>query len=246
MNGVVEAEVLDDGERLRVGGGLFQAAQARFEPVCTGLVYGVLLNDTRALSTLEGALTQPPYNAPPRAPVLYIKPWNTHAGHGAQVALPRGEAEVEVLGSVGAVIGAQATRVTEADALRCLRGFTIVADLSLPQRSYHRPPVREKCFDASCPMGPWIVARDLVPDPGTLEVRVSVSGEMRQQRSLRELLRPMPRLIADVSAFLTLYPGDVLLAGVPHEGPRARAGDAVAIEVPGVGRLAFRIAGGCA
>ena len=241
MSGIVEAEVLDDGERLRVGGSVFQAAHARYEPACTGLVYGVLLNDTDTLAALAGALTRPPYNAPPKAPVLYIKPWNTLAGHGACVALPRGEAEVEVLGTVGAVIGIQATRVTEADALHCVRGFTVVADLSLAQRSLHRPPVREKCFDASCPVGPWIVTRDLVPDPGALEVRVSVAGEVRQRRSLRDLVRSVPRLIAEVSAFLTLYPGDVLLAGVPHEGPRARPGDAVAVDVAGVGRLACRI-----
>lgn len=246
MAGTVEAEVLDGGARLRVGASVFPAAAARFEPACTGLVYGVILNDRATLDTLAGAFTQAPYNAPPKAPVLYVKPWNTHAGHDADVPLPRGAADLEVLGALGVVIGAQATRVAERNAMDCVRGYTAVADLGLPQQSFYRPPVREKCFDGSCPLGPWIVARDLVADPGALEVRVSIGGTLRQQRSLRDLARSVPRLIADVTAFLTLYPGDVLLAGVPDEGPRARAGEAVAVEIPGVARLECRIVEGTA
>jgi 5-oxopent-3-ene-1,2,5-tricarboxylate decarboxylase/2-hydroxyhepta-2,4-diene-1,7-dioate isomerase len=244
--GIVEAEVLDGGERLRAGGPTFAATRARFEPAGTGLVYGVILNDGATLAALASALDRAPYNAAPKAPVLYIKPWNTHAGHGASVTLPAGATEVEVLGTLAVVIGTQATRLAEGEALSCVRGYTVAADLGLPQASYYRPPIREKCFDGSCPLGPWVVARELVPEPSALEVRVSVGGTLRQQRSLRDLVRPLPRLIADVTAFLTLYPGDVLLVGVPHEGPRARAGDTVAVEIAGVGTLACRIVEGAA
>ena len=235
--GVLIAAGVGRDDLLSVGNRMIPRQGARFEPACDGLVYGVALNDATSLRALGDAVNQAPYKAPPRAPVLYIKPYNTHQGHEALVRLPKGADRVEVFGALGVVFGAQATRVGEAGATQTVRGYTVVADLSLPQASLFRPPIREKCFDGACPIGPWIVDRDEVGDPAALEVLVFVNGELRQRRALRDLIRPVPRLIADVSAFLTLYPGDVLLAGVPLEAPSAAPGDRIAVEIPGVGRL---------
>jgi 5-oxopent-3-ene-1,2,5-tricarboxylate decarboxylase/2-hydroxyhepta-2,4-diene-1,7-dioate isomerase len=137
---IVDAEVLGAGERLRVGGRSVSAAQARFEPACEGLVYGVVLNDEDSLRTLGAELYEAPSQAPPRAPVLYIKPYNTHAGHGAAVQLPPGADRLDVFGTLGIVFGAQATRVPAARALEAVRGYTVVADLTLPHKSLYRPP----------------------------------------------------------------------------------------------------------
>ena len=241
MAGIVETTVLGDGQRLLVGGRPVSPANVRFEPPCEGLVYGVILNDEESLRTLGAALNEPPYKSPPHAPVLYIKPYNTHVGHGAVVRLPGGADRVDVCGTLGIVFGAQATRVPEARALDPVRGFTVVADLSLPHKSLHRPPIREKCFDGSCPIGPWVVPREQIGDPDALEVLVYVNGALRQRRTLRGAVRRISRLIADVTDFLTLYPGDVLLAGVPVQAPSAGAGDAVAVEIPGIGRLELRV-----
>ena len=238
---IVEAEVSDDAQRLRIGEAVLDAATACLAPACDGLVYGVVLNSQAALEALGESLSQPPYCAAPRAPVLYVKPWNTHAGHRACVALPRGEPEVEVLGALGVVIGSQATRIQEAEALAHVRGYTIAADLSLPQRSLYRPPIREKCFDASCPIGPWTIDREHLADPAGLEVQVDVDGSPAQRFGLRNLVRPIPRLLADVTRFLTLYPGDVVLAGIQHWGPRARPGQGVSVRIDGIGSLAFAI-----
>jgi 5-oxopent-3-ene-1,2,5-tricarboxylate decarboxylase/2-hydroxyhepta-2,4-diene-1,7-dioate isomerase len=123
-----------------------------------------------------------------------------------------------------------------------VRGLTLAADLSLPQQTLYRPPIREKCFDLSCPLGPWVVDLDEIADPHALVLQVHVSGQLRQRRMLRDVLRPIPELIAEVTAFLTLYPGDVLLAGVPHEAPSARPGEHAAVEISEVGRLEFGIA----
>lgn len=238
---IVDAEVLGNGDRLLVGGRSVSATQARFEPSCDGLVYGVIVNDQDSLRTLGAALNAAPYKAPPSAPVLYIKPYNTHVGHATTVILPVGADRIEVLGALGIVFGAQATRVAEADALGPVRGYTVVTDLSLPHQSLHRPPIREKCFDGSCAIGPWVVERDEIRDPGGLDVLVYVNGSLQQQRSLRGLVRSVSRLIADVTEFLTLYPGDVLLAGVPVTAPAARPGDSIAVEIPGIGRLETRV-----
>jgi 5-oxopent-3-ene-1,2,5-tricarboxylate decarboxylase/2-hydroxyhepta-2,4-diene-1,7-dioate isomerase len=241
MAGIVEASVLEDGRRLLVGSRSVPATDARFAPASDGLVYGVILNDEDSLRSLGAALEQPPYQSPPRAPALYIKPYNTHVGHAATVSLPPAADRVEVCGTLGIVFGAQATRVPEARALEAVRGFTVVADLSLPHTSLHRPPIREKCFDGACPIGPWVVAREQIGDPDALEILVHVNAELRARRSLRGLVRSIPRLIADVTEFLTLYPGDVLLAGITVSNPSACAGDTVAVEIPGVGRLETKI-----
>lgn len=243
MAGVVETTVLDAGQRLLVGSRIVSTANVRFEPPCEGLVYGVILNDEDSLRNLGAALNAPPYKSPPHAPVLYIKPYNTHVGHGAVVRLPRGADRVDVCGALGIVFGAQATRVPEARALDPVRGFTVVADLSLPHKSLHRPPIREKCFDGSCPIGPWVVPREQIGDPDALEVLVYVNGALRQRRSLRGAVRRISRLIADVTEFLTLYPGDVLLAGISVAAPSAAAGDSICVEIPGVARLETGIEG---
>ena len=244
MAGVVEAAVLDDGGRLLIGSRSVSAASVRFEPPSEGLVYGVILNDQDSLRTMGPALNEAPYKSPPRAPVLYIKPYNTHVGHGATVYLPDGADRVQVCATLGIIFGTQATRVAEARALEAVRGFTVVADLSLPHESLHRPPIREKCFDGSCPIGPWLVPREQIVDPDALEVLVRVNGTAQQRHSLRGLVRSISRLIADVTEFLTLYAGDVLLAGVPVQAPIAGVGDAVAVEIPGIGKLDLRIAAG--
>jgi 5-oxopent-3-ene-1,2,5-tricarboxylate decarboxylase/2-hydroxyhepta-2,4-diene-1,7-dioate isomerase len=142
--GIVEASVLEDGRRLLVGSRSVPTAAARFAPASDGLVYGVILNDEESLRDLGTALERPPYQSPPRAPVLYIKPYNTHIGHAATVFLPPAAERVDVCGALGIVFGAQATRVPEARALGPVRGFTVVADLSLPHASLHRPPILEK------------------------------------------------------------------------------------------------------
>jgi 5-oxopent-3-ene-1,2,5-tricarboxylate decarboxylase/2-hydroxyhepta-2,4-diene-1,7-dioate isomerase len=150
---------------------------------------------------------------------------------------------VDVCGALGIVFDAPATRMPEARALDPVRGFTVVADLSLPHKSLYRPPIREKCFDGSCPIGPWVVPREQIGDPDALEVLVHINGTLQQLRSLRGLVRGISRLIADVTEFLTLHPGDVLLAGVPVAAPSAGAGDRICVEISGVGRLEARIEG---
>ncbi|HET9330139.1 MAG TPA: fumarylacetoacetate hydrolase family protein, partial [Steroidobacteraceae bacterium] len=98
----------------------------------SGVVYGTLLNHKSALAALGAAVHAPPYQAPPRAPVLYVKPRNTLTPTGASVVIPAGVTEVEVGACLGLVIGRSACRVSEAQALECLAGYLIVNDVSVP------------------------------------------------------------------------------------------------------------------
>jgi 5-oxopent-3-ene-1,2,5-tricarboxylate decarboxylase / 2-hydroxyhepta-2,4-diene-1,7-dioate isomerase len=205
-------------------------------------VYGTLLNHRAALAALGNSVHLAPYKAPPKAPVLYIKPRNTWAGAGAVVQVPTGETELEIGASLGLVFGRTACRVSEASALQYLEGYTIVADISVPHSALYRPSVRLKARDGFCPMLPGAVPRAQVADPDALALRVFVDGELVQRTSTADMARPVARLIADVSEFMTLNAGDVLLLGVAHGAPRARAGQSAAIEIDGLGRLEMRFA----
>ena len=205
-------------------------------PGSFGCVYGVVLNDRAALDAWGDQLDAAPYKAPPQAPVLYIKPRNTVVASGSVVRRPAGAEVVRIGGALGVVFGAPACRVPADQALDCVRGFAPVADLSLPIESLHRPPIRETCFDGACPIG-GEVPKARLADHGAVRIVVSLNGNEMQQVSLESLLRPLGRLIADVSDFMTLYPGDVLMVGAAHDAPLARAGDAFSVEISGVGRV---------
>jgi 5-oxopent-3-ene-1,2,5-tricarboxylate decarboxylase/2-hydroxyhepta-2,4-diene-1,7-dioate isomerase len=96
--------------------------------------------------------------------------------------------------------------------------------------------MKQKCRDGFCPIGPWVPAAQ-IPNPDALEIRAYVNGELRQRSHTRHLRRNVARLIADVSEFMSLAPGDLLLIGVAEQPARARPGDTMAIEIDAIGRL---------
>jgi 5-oxopent-3-ene-1,2,5-tricarboxylate decarboxylase/2-hydroxyhepta-2,4-diene-1,7-dioate isomerase len=203
----------------------------------SGVVYGTLMNDPAALAALGDAVNRAPYKALPKAPVLYIKPRNTLARSGASIVVPGQEGELEIGASLGLVIGRTACRVSEAQAIEYLAGYVIVADLSVPHDSFYRPSIRFKARDGSCLIGPQMVPRASVPDADLLAMQVSIDGRVLQSASTAGMRRNIARLLADVTEFMTLRPGDILLLGVPFGAPRARAGQRFEVEMTGLGRL---------
>jgi len=211
------------------------AAAFRAPPV--GTAYGALLNHRAALAALGDAVHAAPYKAPPKAPVLYIKPRNTFAGPGDAIVVPAGVDALEIGATLGIVIGREACRVGEAEALACVAGYTVCNDVSVPHASFYRPSLRFKCRDGFLPVGPWVVAARHVAEPDALAVRVHLDGLLVQQTSTTGMQRPVARLIAEISAFMTLAVGDLLMLGVAAGAPRARAGQHVRIEIDGIGAL---------
>lgn len=234
---VKEVEVHPKGGTVGFQGTSYPIQEMAVDAPVSGRVYGTLLNYKGALAELGEAMHQPPYHQPPIAPVLYIKPQNTLIGHGQPIPMPEDASELEVGAALGVVIGRRATRVSEEEALHFVTGYTVVNDVSIPQDSFHRPPVMQKDRDGFCPLGPWVIQRYAVANPDALEVRVFINGELRQQNSTQNLIRPVARLIADVTEFMTLDEGDVLLAGVPEGAPLAKVGDRIQIEIDHVGSL---------
>jgi 5-oxopent-3-ene-1,2,5-tricarboxylate decarboxylase / 2-hydroxyhepta-2,4-diene-1,7-dioate isomerase len=210
----------------------------------SGRVYGALLNHRTALAALGDAVNEPPYNGPPQAPVLYIKPRNTLAASGDAVSVPADAPELEVGASLGLVIGRTACRLSEPSALQYLAGYLIVNDVSVPHAAYYRPSIRYKARDGFCPLGPRVVPRAAVANPDTLTIRVYIDDELKHTATTSQLVRPVAKLLVDVTDFMTLAPGDVLAVGVASPAPRVRAGQRVTIEIDGLGRLENRFVGG--
>jgi 5-oxopent-3-ene-1,2,5-tricarboxylate decarboxylase/2-hydroxyhepta-2,4-diene-1,7-dioate isomerase len=184
-------------------------------------VYGVALNFKATLAALGDALYRDPYKKPPEAPVLYLKPANTWIGNGAPIPCPRGVSRLRMGGTLGVVIG---------------HGYAIVNDVSIPHESYFRPAIREQCRDGFCSIGPRI-DHDALVDPHRAEIRIFINDELRAVNSTANLVRPIARLVADISEFMTLHHGDMLLVGQPDNAPLAGVGDRVRVEIEGLGAL---------
>jgi 5-oxopent-3-ene-1,2,5-tricarboxylate decarboxylase / 2-hydroxyhepta-2,4-diene-1,7-dioate isomerase len=182
-------------------------------PGCGNAVYGVALNFRAELASLGHRLHQDPYKKPPVAPVLYLRPRNTWNSNGAQIRLPADEKRLKMAGTLGVVIGA---------------GYVVVNDVSIPHESYYRPAVRQRCRDGFCVIGSEVTEK--LPN----EIRISINSELRCRANTSDLVRPIDRLIADISEFLTLQLGDILLIGEPPDAPLAKAGDKVRVEIDGL------------
>lgn len=201
-----------------------------------GTVYGVLLNDRATVERLTPQFDSAPYKAAPKAPVLYIKPRNTFAGEGAAVAVPAEPGEARIDATIGLVIGKAASRVSVDQALSHVAGFVVVSDVTLPHENYYRPAIRQRDRDGFCPISRMFkdeAGFDL--DNATLSI--IINGKRAYERSFATLVRPAAQLIADVSEFMTLAAGDVLLLGPGEGSPLAHAGDQIKISVSGLGEL---------
>ena len=208
----------------------------------SGVVYGALLNQRGALDEIAALAGNPPYGALPRAPVLQIKPRNTLAGPGAVVQIPPGVTDLEIGANLGLVIGRPACRVGADEALDFVAGYLIVNDIGIAHDSFHRPAIRLKARDGFCPLGPAVVARSAIPDPDALRIRTYADGVLVQDWNTADLVRSTSRLLADVTEFMTLAPGDILAVGAARPSPRARAGQRVEITIDGVGTLSSSFA----
>ena len=205
-----------------------------------GTVYGALLNDRATVERLSPEFDSAPYKAAPKAPVLYIKPRNTFAGEGAAVAVPAEPGELRIDATIGLVIGKRASRVSVDQALSHVAGFVVVSDVTLPHESYYRPAIRQRDRDGFCPISRMFkdeAGFDL--DNATLSI--TINGERAYERSLATLVRSAAQLLADVTEFMTLAAGDVLLLGPGEASPVACPGDQIRIAVPGLGELSHSV-----
>ncbi|GAB7532056.1 fumarylacetoacetate hydrolase family protein [Pseudomonas sp. 3A(2025)] len=209
--------------------------------VANGTLFGVALNYQGLLEQRLAEFAQAPYQKPPVKPVLFIKTPNTRNSHDGAVVYPAGIERLQPGPALGVVIGKSASRVSEADALAHVAGYVIVNEFSLPEDSYYRPAVKAKCRDGFCALGPELVPADQVQDPGQLTLKLFVNDELRQENSTANWVRNVQQLIAEISEFMTLHEGDVLITGTPEGRVDVVPGDRVTVEITGLGRLSNRI-----
>lgn len=192
-----------------------------------GTVYGTLMNFRGELEALGDKVDAPPYKGAPQAPVLYIKPANTWTENGGNIALPANVPEVEIGATVAMVM----------KSAREIEGFVLMNDVSIPHDSFFRPPVKSKCLDGFLAIGDRIRARNEAGDPAVFKLEVRINGELKQTVRFSQLVRPADKLLADVSEFMTLGEGDMLMLGCDAGRPRARVGDRIQISMPALGTL---------
>jgi 2-keto-4-pentenoate hydratase/2-oxohepta-3-ene-1,7-dioic acid hydratase in catechol pathway len=190
----------------------------------------------------EGADVQPD-------PVIFTKFSSAIVGHGADIVWAAdASVQVDHEAELAVVIGSHARDVARAAALDAVFGYTCLDDVSARDLQVQDGQwVRAKSLDTFCPMGPWIVTADEIPDPSALAIRCTVNGEVRQAASTGDMIHDVRSLIAFCSRFFTLEPGDVIATGTPggvgafRDPPVFLAdGDVVAVSIEGIGTLENR------
>ncbi len=175
-------------------------------------------------------------NAMPAEPLVFLKATSSIVGPGAPVVLPPESERVEFEGEIAVVVGRRLRRASAEEARTSVLGVTCACDVTARDlQKKDATFARAKSFDTFCPLGPAVL---LGADLEELEVTTRVNGEERQRGHARDMAWGIAELLAYVSRIMTLEPGDLLLTGTPAGvGPLAD-GDAVEVEVTGVGVLA--------
>jgi len=183
---------------------------------------------------------------PPERPIIFCKFSTAVVGPGATIRWdPALTHQVDYEVELGVVMGRTARRVAAADALAYVAGYTICNDVTARDLQHgDRQWVRGKSLDTFCPLGPWLVTREEVPDPQDLSLRCALNGRVMQDSTTAEMIFGVAYLIEFISRALTLLPGDVIATGTPHgvgvfRSPQVfmKDGDVVTVEVEGLGQL---------
>jgi 2-keto-4-pentenoate hydratase/2-oxohepta-3-ene-1,7-dioic acid hydratase in catechol pathway len=181
-----------------------------------------------------------------KMPAGFVKTASSFTGAGRDIVRPMGVTELDCETELAVVIGRKCKNVREEEAYGVVAGYTIVNDVTardvgtVEREGGHL--FLAKTYDTFCPMGPWLTTRDEIPDPMRLAIRTRVNGELRQNGNTKDMIRPIPKLIAYFSQ-ITLMPGDVIATGSPGGGGLAnpawylQAGDVIESEVEGIGVL---------
>jgi len=174
----------------------------------------------------------------PVEPLIFIKPSTCVIGPDESIVLPAGAGRIDHEAEAGVVIGRRASHVREEDAQEYIFGLICVNDVTA--RALQEKGVGytwAKGFDTFAPIGPCIAQGLDYTAPDGLTVEGLVNGVVRQSSSTRQLIFPIPRLIAVISSIMTLLPGDIISTGTPSGIGSLTAGDRVTIRVQGVGEL---------
>jgi 2-keto-4-pentenoate hydratase/2-oxohepta-3-ene-1,7-dioic acid hydratase in catechol pathway len=190
----------------------------------------------------ETGLTTPP------DPVLFIKAATSAVGHGEPVLLPlAGPDRVDYEAELAVIIGKGGKNISVSAAMEHVLGYACSNDISARDWQMDRQSkqwARGKSFDTFCPLGPFLVTRDEVPDPSGLRIRAIINGNTLQDGNTSAMIFDVPALISNLSRSMTLLPGTVIMTGTPEGVGFTRTppvflhdGDVVTVDIEKIGRL---------
>lgn len=200
--------------------------------VCVGLNY--------ARHALESGMETP------KEPVLFFKSTTALCGPDDELQIPRNSVKTDWEVELAVIIGKRASYVDLDNAMDHVAGFAVHNDYSEREFQIERGGqwVKGKSCDTFAPLGPWLVTRDEVPEPGNLRLWLNVNGEKKQDSSTSDLIFPVPFLVHYISQFMTLLPGDVISTGTPEGvglGQKpvpvyVKEGDVIELGIEGLGQ----------
>lgn len=177
-------------------------------------------------------------NEVPAAPLMFSKPNTSVIGPGEPIIRPAETSNLHYEGELAVVIGRICRRVPVERAAEVIFGYTIANDVTARDLQHSDGQwTRAKGFDSFCPLGPWIATHLSLAEAGGLELTTTLNGTQVQTGNTAQLVHPIAELIAAVSAFTTLLPGDVLLTGTPAGVGPMVPGDQVSVTIAGIGSL---------
>ncbi|MEX0162172.1 ureidoglycolate lyase [Pseudomonas brassicacearum] len=171
--------------------------------ICIGLNYA----DHAAESNMEV----------PKEPIIFNKWTSAICGPNDDIQIPRGSLKTDWEVELGVVIGKGGRYIDEANAMEHVAGYCVINDVSEREWQLERGGTwdKGKGFDTFGPLGPWLVTRDEIADPHTLDLWLEVDGHRYQNGNTRTLIFSVPQLIAYLSRCMSLQPGDVISTGTP-------------------------------
>ena len=182
----------------------------------------------------------------PKYPSMFFRVPGSLAGHGEPIVRPKVSEQFDYEGEVAIVIGREGRHIARQDALAHIAGVTLCNEGTVRDWLRHGKfnVTQGKNFDASGSMGPWMVTADAIDLAKPMQLTVRVNGEVTQDDTTANMIFPFGDLIAYVTTFMTLKPGDIIVTGTPVKlGPRSepprwlKPGDVVEIAVPEIGTL---------
>jgi len=210
--------------------------------MCLGLNYAEHAKESAQARGREAKL--------PTHPVFFTKA--THSVNGPYAAIPFDASvstQIDWEAELGVVVGKRGKNIKADEAMQYVFGYMVINDVSARDlQSAHSQFFKGKSLDGACPMGPWIVTADEVPDPHALAIRCRVNGKTKQDANTGDMIFKIPAMLESLSLGMTLEPGDVIATGTPSGVGFARTppeflkpGDVVECEVEGLGVIRNRV-----
>jgi len=236
---IARGALADLGGELRKGGQRHRLDSISFLPVipnpgkilCVGVNYHAHRSETGRSET--------------KHPVIFTRFADTQIGHQQPILCPPESTALDYEGELAVIIGLGGRRIPEGDALSHIAGYACYNDATVRDWQRHTPQFTPgKNFPATGAFGPWLVTADEIADPGQLHLQTRFNGEVVQDASTADLIFSIPALIAYISTFTPLSPGDVIVTGTPGGVGDRRTpplyladGDTVEVEISGIGTL---------